>query len=357
MAARTSERTHPCPRCGGRLGTAFAGNRSCRNCGLYLPPPLEFQREPGTARPSLISPTQLRELRGQVLGETSKAISAAGFTPATAARRARFPQQVIEDFTARRKLLSSFTLGRLLRVCKAPETTVTRLVTAMAVIETSAIVVGMPIWEPPALDVTDADLQITNRVELATVLLKLQEMSGLPKLQLAIQAGIPRSQLYNLIDPDRHARPRNRDQLYAFLRTCSLSERQTEHVLRQWEQLDRQQATTTTISVDNSPNAEVAVEPEDEHLPDQPALWGPISFVVFVMIGLAVALYLNLPANGILSILQALAMMSAATAVLSIRRDFHRWRGYRRMRRAQQRSVQRRQPSRQLTAAAAPHQG
>ncbi|MET8997180.1 hypothetical protein [Amycolatopsis sp. NPDC004169] len=215
-------------------------------------------------------PARVREIWLQTHHETIKALAEAGFTPASAARRAGFPVEVLQRFAGTRVMIESFALGRLLRACGVPEAIVDKMVAMMAVAEDSDDVLGLPVWRPEELDVSDFELRITTCVELANVLRYLVEKSGIPKLRLACQAGISRSQLYNLIDAERHALPRNRDQLYVLLRTCALSEPQTEFVLRQWDQLDRDRAEAVTMRPDVGPELPLTPAFHDD-LKDQPS--------------------------------------------------------------------------------------
>ncbi len=293
--------------------------RVCNRCGFgFVPPSHEVQRH-------------ARRLLERVFGETSEAITAAGFTPAAAARRARFPAEVVEDLVARKKLIGSFALGRLLRACKVPAVTVTELVAAMVALE--ELPDDLAIWDPSELDVSPVELRVTTCVELANVLLYLQKKSGLPKLQLAIQSGIPRSQLYNLIDPERFALPRSREQLYAFLRTCSLGDQQTWYVLSQWDQLDRRRNAMATVPPDVVPDLPLTPAFHDE-LKDRPAteeaqaivdghlgedifhVWGhrvtSKQVAAGVLVGVATAIMIVLIATGVLDAMFAIGITGSS---------------------------------------------
>lgn len=199
---------------------------------------------PPTFKAARLLPGRAREMWFQVHRETRAVFAAAGLSPAAAAGRAGFPVEVVQKFTGTRMMIESFALGRLLRACGAQEATIGRLVETMAIVEDTDTL-GLPLWRPDELEVSDLELRVTTCVELANVLLHLVNLSGIPKLRLAEQAGISRSQLYNLINAERNSLPRNRDQLYALLRTCTVSERQTDLVLRQWVLLDRVREATT----------------------------------------------------------------------------------------------------------------
>jgi hypothetical protein len=208
-------------------------------------------RAPGTAASGRASlpegavspcrgPESVEQLRTEVACTTVTAVAKAGFkSPAAAARRAGLSVEAVSRLVDGKALIGSFALGRLLRTCEAPALTVDRAVSMMRMLEVRPERLGLAIWNPPPLHLKPADLQITTRIDLAELLRVVVEKSGLSKVQLAKQVEISRSQLYNLINPNRCALPRYRSQLLAVLRTCSLVEDQIRFILVQWQRLDQ----------------------------------------------------------------------------------------------------------------------
>lgn len=88
--------------------------------------------------------------------------------------------------------------------------------------------------QPDYLILPLGQLAATTPRELAQVLRRVAVASARERKALAIAAGVPRGQLYRLIDPDNDAMPRNPDQLKGLLRACRLHPVLVNAVLLQW---------------------------------------------------------------------------------------------------------------------------
>jgi DNA-binding SARP family transcriptional activator/tetratricopeptide (TPR) repeat protein len=80
-------------------------------------------------------------------------------------------------------------------------------------------------------------LYAATRADFAHVLRRVLIEAGLGPAQLAKASGIPRSQIYYLIDATRESLPRKEEQIRGFLEACGLVPYQAEFVLTQWRAL------------------------------------------------------------------------------------------------------------------------
>uniref|UniRef100_UPI003F492B75 AfsR/SARP family transcriptional regulator n=1 Tax=Amycolatopsis sp. CA-096443 TaxID=3239919 RepID=UPI003F492B75 len=90
---------------------------------------------------------------------------------------------------------------------------------------------------PDVVTLPEGRLSAATRAEFAHVLRRVMTASGLGPAKTARASGIPRSQIYYLIDAERDSLPRKEEQLRAFLHACRLAPYQVEFVLTQWRAL------------------------------------------------------------------------------------------------------------------------
>ncbi|MFI5591154.1 hypothetical protein ACIA5G_39310 [Amycolatopsis sp. NPDC051758] len=81
-------------------------------------------------------------------------------------------------------------------------------------------------------------MQIASVAELNAVLRLAAKAASPPWKYLAQQAGIPRSQLYRLTNPEKPTLPRDPRDVRALLEACSAPNDQVVRILEQWHELD-----------------------------------------------------------------------------------------------------------------------
>ncbi|WP_433271033.1 hypothetical protein ACQPZF_11400 [Actinosynnema sp. CS-041913] len=82
-------------------------------------------------------------------------------------------------------------------------------------------------------------LRAESATEFRSMLDRIRREAGLSCGQIAVKAGIPRSQAYALVDAKRSALPNKPDQVIAFLRACNLSPMHADIVMDRLSDLKR----------------------------------------------------------------------------------------------------------------------
>ncbi|MFD1149303.1 hypothetical protein [Saccharothrix hoggarensis] len=85
-------------------------------------------------------------------------------------------------------------------------------------------------------------LRAESSTEFRSMLNRIRREAGFSCGQIAVKAGIPRSQAYALVDAKRTALPNKPDQVVAFLRACNLSPMHTDIVMDRLRELKQRQS-------------------------------------------------------------------------------------------------------------------
>ncbi|WP_184694480.1 hypothetical protein [Saccharothrix tamanrassetensis] len=89
---------------------------------------------------------------------------------------------------------------------------------------------------------------------------RIRREAGLSCGQIAVKAGIPRSQAYALVDAKRSALPNKPDQVIAFLRACNLSPMHADIVMDRLSDLKRRHVPGGVAAQENSEDVDFTRE-------------------------------------------------------------------------------------------------